>query len=190
MELQQQVLLLTLDRLEKLEIPYYVTGSIAVSIYGKPRFTHDIDLVVAILPTSVNVAVKQFHPDFYISAEGLQDALERHSMANLIHHESGMKIDLWVLDRQNEYALSQFQRRLKKHVFGRDIYFISAEDLVLQKLSWHRETQADRDWNDVLGVWEFLHDSLDKNYLSHWANRLMLKQSFEKLIASHSLNKL
>ncbi|MFW6456831.1 MAG: nucleotidyltransferase domain-containing protein [Planctomycetota bacterium] len=33
-------------RLEAAEIEYFVTGSVASIIYGEPRMTHDIDLVI------------------------------------------------------------------------------------------------------------------------------------------------
>jgi hypothetical protein len=34
--------------LERLEIPYFVTGSTASIAYGEPRFTNDVDVVVAL----------------------------------------------------------------------------------------------------------------------------------------------
>ncbi|HEY4612299.1 MAG TPA: DUF6036 family nucleotidyltransferase [Bacteroidota bacterium] len=181
MERQHEVLLLTLDRLDALKIPYYVTGSIAVTLYGKPRFTHDIDLVIAIYPAHIPSLVAQFQKDFYISPEGLQDALTHHSMANIIHN-NGMKVDLWMLNPENEYSLVQFERRRSAEAFGRKVFFISPEDLILQKLLWHKELSAERDWNDLLGVWEFLSDTLDLSYIQHWAERLSVSHSLEKLL--------
>ncbi len=35
-----------LTPLEKNEIPYFVTGSIASIFYGEPRLTHDVDVVI------------------------------------------------------------------------------------------------------------------------------------------------
>ena len=35
-----------ISRLNKLGMPYMVTGAVAIVIYGEPRLTHDIDLVV------------------------------------------------------------------------------------------------------------------------------------------------
>ena len=32
-------------RLEKVGVPYMVTGSVAGMIYGEPRLTHDVDIV-------------------------------------------------------------------------------------------------------------------------------------------------
>lgn len=181
MRTQEEILLFTLDQLDALRIFYYVTGSIAVGVYGKPRFTHDVDIVVSLHPAQIPLLVQQLQNDFYISAEGLQHALTHHSMANLIHHASGLKIDLWMLNKENEYSRTQCERRQQKDAFGRKLYFISPEDLVLQKLLWFTETQAERDWNDIVGIWEFLHTSLDMPYIRSWSDRLSLTHLFQKL---------
>lgn len=34
------------DILNKYQIPYFVIGSVASIVYGDPRLTHDIDLVI------------------------------------------------------------------------------------------------------------------------------------------------
>lgn len=43
---QDDLLLEVSQVLERLRIPYFVTGSIATIFYGEPRFTNDIDIVV------------------------------------------------------------------------------------------------------------------------------------------------
>lgn len=184
METQENTLLFTLDQLEELRIPYYVTGSVAVSIYGKPRFTHDVDFVVSILPSHISQLVERFKSQFYVSEVGLRDAFEHHSMANLIHQGSGFKVDLWMLDPKNSYARSQFERRQEKAAFGRRVFFISPEDIVLQKLLWFKETSADRDWNDVIGVWEFLSDSLDRRYIEQWSGQLSVTNLWRRVLSS------
>jgi len=45
---QQELLAKVVSVLESLGVDYMVTGSLASSIQGEPRSTHDIDLVVAI----------------------------------------------------------------------------------------------------------------------------------------------
>ena len=35
-----------LDPLERLGLPYCITGSVAASVYGEPRLTADIDVVL------------------------------------------------------------------------------------------------------------------------------------------------
>ena len=48
--IQGEVLFQVLDALDALEIPYVITGSFASNYWGRPRATHDADLVVEIHP--------------------------------------------------------------------------------------------------------------------------------------------
>jgi hypothetical protein len=53
--------------LNQLRIPYLITGGVASVIYGEPRFTRDIDLVLQLQPRDA----RRFHQawpaaDFYV----------------------------------------------------------------------------------------------------------------------------
>ena len=41
--IQEDLLVRVVDRINKLNIPYMITGGIAVIFFGKPRLTHDFD---------------------------------------------------------------------------------------------------------------------------------------------------
>ena len=65
--------------LERLGVRYFVTGSIASSYFGEPRFTRDIDIVVALPPTLVKRFCLSFPPpEFYVEPEAVHDAILRH----------------------------------------------------------------------------------------------------------------
>ena len=38
---------------DELKIPYAITGGMAVSVWGRPRFTADIDIIVELLPKNI-----------------------------------------------------------------------------------------------------------------------------------------
>ncbi|MBD3672180.1 MAG: hypothetical protein HUJ26_01525 [Planctomycetaceae bacterium] len=40
---QSELLKVVVETLQKLEVPYMITGSLASSAQGEPRSTHDID---------------------------------------------------------------------------------------------------------------------------------------------------
>jgi len=48
--------------LERLDLPYCVTGSVAASIYGEPRLTADIDVVILLRAADI-AALKQAFPE-------------------------------------------------------------------------------------------------------------------------------
>ena len=54
--------------LERLRIPYIVTGSIASMAYGEPRLTNDIDIVADVEEKHISGLLEAFPPnEFYIS---------------------------------------------------------------------------------------------------------------------------
>ena len=59
-------LLVFLRLIEKIPIEYMVTGSIAAILYGKPRLTHDMDVVVVFPRYKVQDFCRHFISDeFY-----------------------------------------------------------------------------------------------------------------------------
>lgn len=77
-----------------------VTGSIASSLQGEPRATHDIDIVVAIR-TAADEATARLKaafpdPDFYLDEAAVRDAIADGAMFNLIDN-AGDKVDFWLL---------------------------------------------------------------------------------------------
>ena len=75
------------------QIPYFVTGSVASIVYGDPRLTHDIDLVINLHPNQVEEFIKSFPAEqFYCPPEEvIRTEINRSARGhfNLIHHETG-----------------------------------------------------------------------------------------------------
>ena len=45
--------------LEDLKIPYAITGGFAVAIWGKPRYTADIDIIIELLEKNIKPLAKK-----------------------------------------------------------------------------------------------------------------------------------
>ena len=58
---QQELLKKVIKALEDAKLEYMVTGSVASSLQGEPRSTHDIDLVISVQKSAVKKFVKAFH---------------------------------------------------------------------------------------------------------------------------------
>ena len=59
---QSDLLRYVVERLERLGLRYFVTGSVVTVFYGEPRFTHDIDVVVALTPAQAKKLCREFPP--------------------------------------------------------------------------------------------------------------------------------
>jgi len=167
--------------LERAKIPCLVTGGFAVNVWGRIRTTHDLDVIITIAPKDVETLKKIFDTDeFYFSEEAAKDAILSKGTFNVIHHETGLKIDFWVLP-DDTFSKSQLRRRVKAKFLGQPIYFISPEDLILIKLKWYKESESDRHFFDALSVYQ-IQKRLDKKYLLKWVEFLNLIQIYNKLI--------
>jgi hypothetical protein len=149
--------------LEDLGIPYMVVGGFAAIFYGEPRMTIDIDIVVDMERKHVEPLVQTFaFPDFYISREGVLDALRRRYPFNIIQSSTGAKIDMMPLPR-DVYSRIAFRRRKRLSIdeSGRSAFFITPEDIVIAKLLAFRTTGSDKHLRDARGVLQIQWDYLD-----------------------------
>ena len=171
-----------METLRSLKIDYMVSGSIVSSLQGEPRATHDIDIVVAVPPSSAKDLAAAFPaPGYYLSEESIVEALDSRGMFNLIDVDSGDTIDFWILtDRQ--FDVSRFHRKYVERVMGMQIAVSAPEDTILMKLLWARESGgSEKQFTDALRVFEVQYRKLDVEYLRDWARRLDIYSLLEKL---------
>lgn len=170
--------------LQRLKIPYLVTGGMAVLIWGRPRFTADIDIVVEMKTEDINSltkALSELGKASYIEKNMAEEALRRGGEFNFIHGNTGIKVDFWVLKKQ-PFELSRMKRRIVKYILGQKVYFSSPEDLILSKLQWYEQSQSNRHLEDVESILRISGKKLDWDYLKDWAERLGFREILDKLI--------
>jgi hypothetical protein len=170
---QQQLLEKVLPLLDSLGIDYMITGSIASSIQGEPRSTHDIDLVVVLPPEAVGPLVAAFPaPHFLLQEEAVREALTNKSMFNLLSLDDGEKVDFWMLT-QEPFDQSRFARKKTMPLARIPIKVSAPEDTILAKLRWSKLSGgSEKQLKDALHVFEVQGQALDFSYLDDWAKRL------------------
>jgi len=155
--------------LDDLKIPYAITGGYAVSVWGHPRSTIDIDIVVELFETKIPnlaAALKSLSTFGYVDIQQMQDALRRKSEFNFIH-ESGIKVDFWIKSGE-PFAKQELKRRRAKIIGGKKVYFVSPEDLILSKLIWHKKSGSDYQLKDAESIIK-RQKKLDWKYIKKWA---------------------
>lgn len=160
-----------------------VTGSIASSLFGHPRSTHDIDLVVDLTVEQARPLLLAFPPpDFYLSEGSVFDAIRKRSMFNLLDVLGGDKVDFWIL-RDDDFDRSRFARRRSETISAGEIVVSSPEDVILAKLYWSvLSGGSEKQFQDARHVCEVQWESLDRQYVEEWVARLGLESLWRRLL--------
>ncbi len=177
-----------IGKLNLLEIPFMVGGSLASSIHGVYRSTNDVDLIADLSEAKASRLCEEVSKDFYADAITAVDAVLRSRPFNLIHYATSYKFDIFPLSAE-PYAQAEFARRAFKELALPDseplrIPVASAEDTVLTKLVWYRlgGEASERQWSDVLGVLRTLSAEADRGYLSKWAAELRISELLSRAV--------
>jgi hypothetical protein len=180
--LEQEFLRDVLARLERTGVFYAVTGSVAGSLWGPPRTTHDVDVVVVLSAIDIPRFVAAFADSYYVSVDAVADAITHRSMFNVIDFNKGLKADFWVTqnDPFNQSVLNR--RRRLEIVPGQEAYISSPEDVLLHKLVWNKITPSERQLADAAGIAQVQAGQLDLDYLRSWAARQSTSDILEAVL--------
>lgn len=169
--------------LTRLGVPYLITGSMASTAYGEPRFTNDIDVVAVLGVDRVSEFCAEFPaPEFYCWEPSVADAVRRRSQFNIIHIESGFKVDV-ILASDSEFDRSRLARARSLATAGTVASFASPEDVIIKKLQYFREGGSEKHLRDVAGVLKTQADRVDREYVAEWAARLGLDAEWRLVLS-------
>jgi hypothetical protein len=142
-----------------------VTGSVAAMLYGEPRLTHDIDLVVLLDDASISALVQAFPEDeFYCAPEEVIRVEARRTLRghfNIIHHATGFKADVYLVGRDplNHWALRD---RRTVALGDATIDIASPEYVIVRKLEFFREGGSAKHLEDIRGIMRQQGEKLDR----------------------------
>lgn len=179
---QAELFRFVIETLERTGITYMVVGSFASGAYGEPRLTHDIDIVIDPTPDQLAQLCTAFSSDeFYVSPEAARAALAHRSQFNVIHPDSGNKID-FVLLKGDAYSHEQIGRRQRlKLLPDTEGFAARPEDVILGKLVFYQEGGSEKHLRDIAGMLKVSREQIDLAYLRKWVTILDLTDAWRVL---------
>lgn len=164
--------------LERLEIPYMVTGGVASVVYGDPRFTRGIDIVLELAESNVDHFVDAFcADDFYVPPrEALIEEVRRRPAGhfNVIHRDTTLRADVYL---QGDDALHSWaiERRLPLSVDGISVSIAPIEYVILRKLEYYRMSGSDRHLRDTAMMLRVSGEKVKRVEFERWIEALSLQ---------------
>ncbi|HUP51402.1 MAG TPA: nucleotidyl transferase AbiEii/AbiGii toxin family protein [Longimicrobiales bacterium] len=164
--------------LEQLEIEYMVTGGVAAVVYGDPRFTRDIDIILKLESAEASRLVGAFDPKlFYVPpVETLRTEARRprYGHFNIIHRDSALRADVYILSRD---PLQQwgFSRRRTLDLESTTISLAPPEYVIVRKLEYYRDSGSDRHLRDIAMILRISEGHVDLPEVVAWVGRLGLE---------------
>lgn len=169
------------ERLETLGRPYMITGSTAGIVYGEPRLTHDVDVVIALSIADVDAFVAAFPLDaFYCPPDDVL-AIEirrgQRGHCNLISHATGFKADIYIaFDELHRWALD---RRQRLDVDGMPLWVAPIEYVIIRKLEYFTEGRSEKHLRDIRGMLAMSGDLIDRAALEMWIARRGVAEAWQ-----------
>lgn len=165
-----------LDRLERLGLRWYITGSEAASCYGVLRRTYDTDIVLDLEPGRFAPVRRAFDDAQHIVSDEIDYG--DFAMASVIVSATMDKADL-ILRRTSPWTESTLQRRQRiDHPSFGSAWVSSLEDLVLAKLVWSEGT-SELQLRDCAILLRVNSGRVDDAYLDRWAPALGVTGSLD-----------
>jgi len=170
--------------LEAAGIRYMITGSVASSIYGEPRNTLDIDLVVLLEQTDIGQLPSLFpESDFYLPPTDVitvESRRETRGHFNIIHHNTGLKADIY-LSRSHPSLPWALDHTRRIQTPACEITVAPPEYVILHKLEFYRESGHQRHPRDIAGM--ISQQELDLDFLEPAIIELHLTNEWHTALA-------
>ena len=180
---EENLFYIFLSRLNAAHINYMVTGAVASIIYGEPRLTHDIDIVVELNEDQLNKITVAFPlEEFYCPPpEVIKLEIKRplRGHFNLIHHDTGFKADIYLLgeDDLHQWAMSH---RQAFDLEGEKIWLAPVEYVIVRKLMYYQEGGSHKHLEDISGILSVSSDQINKAQLDQKIKHYHLTEIWDK----------
>jgi len=151
---------------EEQRLLYAFSGALANAVWGVPRATKDLDLLISVPRIALPKTLEA------LRALGCRGSMEGALKTSIEEHVvrldyQGLEVEVFLPSLP--YHDEVLRRRIRRDVEGVPAYFVTAEDLVILKFLFHRA----KDVADIQTILAIQANRLDRGYLSSTLKKLL-----------------
>lgn len=170
--------------LNRSKIRYLVSGSVASILYGEPRLTNDIDVIVFLSTADLKKLEDEFPEDeFYLPPRdviSLETRREQRGHFNIIHSASGMKMDCYTAGRDEMHTWA-FRAAREIHYQGEKLVLAPPEYVIVRKLEFYREGGSEKHLRDIRAMLSVSDELIDRGSLNEWIQKRGVIEQWRKV---------
>ncbi len=174
-----------LERLKNAHLDYIVTGSVAAIVYGEPRLTNDIDLILNLNKADIPKISQAFPSEqFYCPPkEVILNELGRYNRGHfkLIHHRTGFKADIYLIGFDSLHKWAFENKRIIKYQ-NSEIAIAPAEYVILRKLEFFKEGGSQKHLYDIEGILQNSSALIDFDFLKDQAQKSGVQDILQQIL--------
>jgi hypothetical protein len=178
--------LLFIRPLNRLGARYLVSGSVAAMMYGEPRLTNDLDIIIFLNQEAIGRLSEVFpEQEFYVPPRdviALEVAREQRGHFNIIHPATGLKVDCYTAGRDELHAWA-FRQARQSEFKGEPLVLAPPEYVIVRKLEYFREGGSEKHLRDIRGILNVSGAQLDRTALDEWIARRGLHAEWRRASA-------
>jgi hypothetical protein len=178
----ESLTLAVVDVLERQQVPYMLVGSFSSNLFGVPRSTKDLDIVVELGAQSIHDVTLHLDARFRLQPQMAFESVTGTARHIIDVQGTQFKIEIFRLSG-DAHDQARFGRRIQYPWAGRMVWVPTPEDVIVVKLRWLAGLRRSKDFEDSLQVATIRRDSLDWGYLEHWCNEHGTREILEELRA-------
>lgn len=178
MQVVSQVLDFT-SKFEACKVPYMVTGSVAGIVYGDPRLTNDVDVVLEIDPEGISQLTEAFPAnEYYCPPEEvirLEAARDLRGHFNLVRNDTGFKADIYLMgsDPLHQWAM---ERKRCIELGHASLWLAPPEYVILRKMEFYQEGKSSKHITDIQAILKNMADQIDQKEIESMAKEKGLSE--------------
>lgn len=179
-------LLTFLRKIEALGIDYMITGSIASILYGKPRLTQDMDVVVIFPVSKVKAFANSFDIDDYYCPpdEAIIEAIRlgADGHMNVIDQRTGFKIDIYPAGTDELTKWGFEKKKRVELIANEEVWVAPSEYVIIKKLTYYKEGGSQKHIDDIKGMLEVSGDQIDISLIKKWTSKMDITDNWSLVI--------
>lgn len=168
------------------DVPYIITGSVASMVYGEPRLTNDVDVVLDITTRDIPKLIQAFpEQDFYLPpTEIIETEILRGSRGhfNIISQHTMLKADIYLVgnDQLQKWGM---QKANLLDIDGQQFSFACPEYVIIRKLQFFKEGNSQKHLRDIASIVKESSSELDHDCLSELLSQHHLQPEWQAALA-------